>query len=122
MPSRVIAISHAMGAGGQRVGRIVAERVGFRYLDKEIIAGAAARAGVDPALIGDVEQRLPLQARLLRALERAGVGQAGAVGLAPGELMTSEELRALIREAIAEAADKGEVVIVSHAASVALAG
>jgi len=122
MPSRVIAISHATGAGGESIGRMVSERLRFRYVEKEIIARAAARSGVDPELIGDVEQRQPLRARMLRLLERAEAGQAGVVGLAPGELMTSEELQALIREALTEMADRGEVVIVSHAASVALAG
>ncbi len=122
MPSRVIAISHATGAGGETVGRIVSERLSFRYVDEEIIAYAAAREGIDPGLIAEVEQRQPRQARLLRLIERAAAGQAGLEGLAPGELMSSEELHALILEAIAEVADQGEVVIVSHAASVALAG
>ena len=122
MPSRVIAISHATGAGGESIGRMVSERLRFRYVEKEIIARAAARSGVDPELIGDVEQRQPLRTRMLRLLERAEAGQAGVVGLAPGELMTSEELHTLIREALTEMADRGEVVIVSHAASVALAG
>ncbi len=35
---------------------------------------------------------------------------------------TKQDHRALIREVIAETADRGEVVIVSHAASMALAG
>jgi cytidylate kinase len=37
-------------------------------------------------------------------------------------LLTGAELRALIREAIDEAAEEGETVIVAHAASIVLAG
>jgi cytidylate kinase len=122
MPSQVIAISLTKGAGGGSVGRMVSERVGFRYFDKDLIARAAARGGIDPALIAEAERPQSLRARMLRLLERAEAGQAGVVGLAPGELMTSEELCALVREALSEVADLGEVVIVSDSAPIALAG
>jgi len=42
-----VCISHASGAGGDDVGRIVAERLGFLYVDEEIIARAAAKGGID---------------------------------------------------------------------------
>ena len=35
MAARVVTISHASGAGGDQVGRMVAERLGFRYLAHE---------------------------------------------------------------------------------------
>src|SRR6266511_5353588 len=43
-------------------------------------------------------------------------------GSAVRELPASEDLRALIRDAIRETADDGEIVIAAHAASIALAG
>jgi hypothetical protein len=122
MHIRVVAIAHTRGAGGERVARMVSERLSFRYVDKELNARAAARGGIDPELIADVERRQPLWTRMLRLLERAEVGQAGVVGLAPGELMTCEELHTLVRGALVELADQGEVVIVSDAAPMALAG
>ena len=43
---RVVCISHATAAGGEAVGRLVADQLGVLCLDNEIVAQAAARAGV----------------------------------------------------------------------------
>ena len=45
--TRVVAISRAAGAEGERIGALVAERLGFRYVDEEIITLAAEKQGVD---------------------------------------------------------------------------
>ena len=123
MPRSVVAISHATGAGGEDVGRLVAERLGLRYVDEEIVLAAAAKEGLDPSLVADAERRKSLRARLLAGLSLVGtdVGVAGAT-LPPPELQRSDDFRALILEAIADTADEGDVVIVAHAASLALAG
>jgi hypothetical protein len=34
MPSRVVTISHTTGAGGEAIGRTIADRLGFRYIDE----------------------------------------------------------------------------------------
>ena len=125
--TKVVAISRAAGAEGERVGALVAERLGFRYVDEEIIARAAEKQGVDPAAMADAERRKSV---ILRVLE--GLGQSGAAGATPGgpmwipddatELTQSHDRRALIRETIHETAAQGDVVIVAHAAAFALAG
>ena len=38
---QVVCISHAPGAGGEEVGRLVAERLGLLYVDDDIVARAA---------------------------------------------------------------------------------
>jgi cytidylate kinase len=52
----------------------------------------------------------------------AVVFSGGGGGYLPPEAQVSDELRSLIRMAIEETADRGNVVIVAHAASHALAG
>ena len=37
----IITISHEMGSGGVEIGTAVAERLGYRYVDTELIAEAA---------------------------------------------------------------------------------
>jgi len=49
MNYRVVCISRAAGAGGEQVGRLVAERLGFRYFDDEVIALASRRPESTPA-------------------------------------------------------------------------
>ena len=122
----VVCISHATGSGGSEVGRLVAERLGFRYVDEDIIAQAAAKGGVDPGDLADEERRKSWLARALDEFGRGASGEAwallGPMPPAPGQSSTSEELRALIREAIEETAAQGRAVIVAHAASHAIGG
>ena len=103
MARTVVCISHAAGAGGEEVGRLVAERLGFLYVNEEIVARAAAKGGVDAADVADEERRKSLAARALNAIAQGG-GEAwtlGAVGpLSSRDELDSDDIRSLIRETI----------------------
>jgi cytidylate kinase len=122
---RVICISRTLGAGGEGIGRLVAGRLGFTYVDDEIIARAAAKGGVRPGQIADAEQRKSLLRRLL-----AELGEARGAEIYPSAEPTSslsekerrQDAVGLIRDAIEETASEGDVVLVAHAASYALSG
>jgi cytidylate kinase len=123
MPCSVICISHADGAGGREIGQRVAERLGFRYVDEEIVARAAAKGGISPADVADVEQRKSALIRLLRELGRGVAtesygfpGPTGPASTAPAP----DAIRSLIQDAIVETASSGRVVLVAHAAARAL--
>ena len=119
---RTICISHATGARGVEVGRAVAERLGFRYADEEVISEAADWAEVSPALVADAERRRSLAARVLGQ----AADQATPLRLTAGDpvrqLPTEADLRELITNVLHAIAAEGDVVIVAHAASFALAG
>jgi cytidylate kinase/anti-sigma regulatory factor (Ser/Thr protein kinase) len=118
----VVGISHTVGAGGDETGRSVAERLGFRFVDEEVISTAAEKAGIEPDLVADTEKRKGFLVRFVDSLGMSG-GTASVAYLPDlGEAGRSEDFRALIREAVAETAERGQVVIASHAASIALAG
>ena len=123
MARTVVCISHAAGAGGEEVGRLVAERLGFLYVNEEIVARAAAKGGVDAADVADEERRKSLAARALNAIAQGG-GEAwtlGAVGpLSSREELDSDDIRSLIRETIEQTAARGKAVVVAHAASYAI--
>jgi cytidylate kinase len=121
---QTICISHAPGAGGSAVGRAVAERLGFQYVDEEVILAAADWADLDPAIVADAERRKPLVERVLGGLATAGAEYTSPEALGYGwAAMGPDEtdLRALIIDVLHAFADRGSVVIVSHAASFALA-
>jgi cytidylate kinase len=132
MHVRVVCISRAMGAGGETIGQLVAQHLGFRYVDEQIITLAARQAQIDPALVAAAEQRQSLLKRLLDKLP-SGLDVAGAITVATGVPVESfasgasshraapEDMRVLIRAAIHEVASAGTAVIVAHAASIALA-
>ena len=104
------------------MGRAVAERLGFQYVDDEVIAEAAEWAEIDPALVADAERRKPLAARLLGHIAEGGSSQRLASGQWTRTAPTDADLRGLIADVLRSFADKGSVVLVSHAASFALAG
>ena len=111
-------ISHATAAGGEEVGRLVAEALGFLYVDDAIVARAAAGGGIDPEEVANEERRKSLAARLVEALGRGGEAWAVVHGSSAAlEERRSEDMRALIRETIAQTATRGRVVIVPHGAS-----
>jgi len=123
MARTVICISHATGAGGTDLGRLVADKLGFRLIDEEIVTRAAEHQDVRVEELADVERRKSLLSRILsEAAVGAATGTPGVVMIYPPDLQPDKNsLRALIRQAISETADEGNVVIVSHAASYALA-
>ncbi len=93
MSRNVICISRTIGAAGEELGKVVAEKLGFRYADDEIVSRAAEIAGV--------------QAETVAAAERSAGGTTYAES---------------IEQAIREMAADGDVVIVAHGASIPLAG
>jgi cytidylate kinase len=123
MTRTVICVSHATGAGGTDLGRLVADKLGFRLIDEEIVTRAAESQDVHVDDLADVERRKSLLTRILsEAAIGAAIGAPGGMMIyAPEPQPDKKSLRALIRQAINETADEGNVVIVSHAASYAIA-
>jgi cytidylate kinase len=119
----VVCISHAAGAGGEEVGRLVADRLGFLYVNEEIVARAAAKGGLNAGDVADEERRKSLGARVLNAIAQGG-GEAWALGasgpLGSREELDSDDIQSLIRETIEQTAARGKAVIVAHAASYAI--
>ena len=77
MAYRSVCISPTDGSGGEFVGPMVAEALGFQLLNAQIVTRAAEEAGVDPAAVMDAEGRRSLAARLIGRLTDAGPSGAG---------------------------------------------
>jgi cytidylate kinase len=126
MGRQVICISRVLGAGGGEVGRIVADALGYRLVDEEIVQHAAESSGVSVEELADAERRTKVIDRLTRNLAlaggAAGMMTTGGTFIDPTDGNDPKSLRALIQRSIHETAQRGNVVIVSHAASFALAG
>lgn len=71
MDCRVISISRPLAAGAEEIGHAVANELGFRYVDNEIVTWAAEKAGVSAETIESVERTPPLMDRILRYLGSA---------------------------------------------------
>jgi cytidylate kinase len=120
MASRVVCISKSLGAGGEEIGRMVANKLGFRYTDREIILRAAEKAGVSAESAAQAEHTPGLITRILESFS----SNPGPVVWWSYEALPSHALPAyqgLFEEVILETANRGNVVIVAHGASIPLA-
>lgn len=119
-----ICISSEDGAGAADASRVVAEALGFGLIDEDILTRAAVEAGVEREVVADVERRKSAVVKLLEGLGPAHMGSGGVVMLPEDfayDRPASADLRTLIRSVIEDIAAAGSVVIVAHAASLALA-
>ncbi len=131
MKPRVVCVSRSLAAGGHHVARAISQKLGFRYVDEDIIREVADREQVDVSVIEDAERRQSFLVRLLDSLAVAPAPEMmayspGFFPLTPGEIeaagsvSTTERRRRLIREVVKETAQSGDVVIFAHAAAFAL--
>ncbi|HEY8766276.1 MAG TPA: cytidylate kinase-like family protein [Dehalococcoidia bacterium] len=118
---RVIAISRAIGAGGEEIGRMVAAQLGLRYADNEVIARAAEKAGVSSETVAKAESSPGLVERILESLGKVPfTGET--MAFTPVLVEAPVAYSGLIEQVLREAAAQGDVVIVGHAASIPLSG
>ena len=114
MGYRAIALSQVDGSGAESIGREVAQQLGFGYLNEAIVAQVAKDYGVDPAIVTEAEQR---KSFFLRVVEMAARGAPDVMPDPPNYTVNQPDtLLSLIQDAVRDAADRGSVVLVAHAA------
>jgi cytidylate kinase len=55
----IVTISHEIGAGGPEIGQLLAERLGSRYVDHELISNAATRYGLLEEKLSHLDESKP---------------------------------------------------------------
>jgi len=112
----IVAVSRQFGSGGARIGRAVAQRLAFRYADREILAEAAR------VLKMEATELEPLEERTASVWER--IGELFALGAPdtpfipptlPG--VSESQLFDVEQEVIKSIAGKGKAVIVGRGAA-----
>lgn len=112
----IVTISRQFGSGGARVGQAVAQRLGYRYADREILAEAARTLRLD------LQELEPLEERTASVWER--IAMLFALGapdtpFIPPTLpsVTESQLFAVEKTIIRNIADRGNAVIVGRGAA-----
>ncbi|HEX5465733.1 MAG TPA: cytidylate kinase-like family protein [Candidatus Limnocylindrales bacterium] len=121
----VITLSRQFGAGGAPIGRLLARRLGAEYLDREVLARAAARSGIPEAEAEGYDERLPSLWQRLTAALAESAPEAVMTPVPPqafGGTAVGERLFAFTRAVIEEAAASGNAVILGRGAGHILAG
>jgi CMP/dCMP kinase len=114
-----IAISRQFGAGGATIGRTVAQALGYRYADRDILAEAARLLEVDDKAIEALDEHAPgFWSRLGKAM---AYGTAEMPSMpAPGGFVTEADVLAMEQAVIKRLAIDGRVVIVGRGSAFVL--
>src|SRR5690606_35375931 len=116
----VVTFSIQLGSDGVALARAVSDKLGFRYLDNEVISQAAAIAGVSPDTIAAAERWPTFVERMLERLALTTVVSEGVLPTPPTAnpatmMLTSADYRQLVEQVVQSLAAEGRCVIVGHA-------
>ena len=109
-----VTISRQFGAGGAVVGRRVAQELGFRYLDQEIVGRVATKLRQEQQLLASREERL---SSLWEDFFKGFAAGAPEAAYPPSEICrycSDRELFSLEAEVIQEVASQQDAVIVGR--------
>ena len=108
MKKNIITISRQFGSGGRTVGRLVAEKLGIPFYDKELVDHIALESGFAPKFVEEHGEHSPGRSILSYAFAPQGVP-----GIMNG-LSTADFLWNIQCGAILQLAEKGPCVIVGR--------
>jgi hypothetical protein len=110
---RVLTVAREFGSGGAEISRLVADRLNWRLLDREILDEVVRMAGVERDAAERCDERLdPIFHRLLKSLWQGGFETSTTeIGSDPFD---SEAMTRCARVVIEQAASHGSCVIVGR--------
>ena len=73
MEKKIITISREFGSGGRTIGRMVAERLGIPFYDKELVDQIALESGFAPKFIEEHGEHAPGNSLFSYAFAHHGV-------------------------------------------------
>ena len=108
MEKKIITISREFGSGGRTIGRLVAEKLGIPFYDKELVDQVALESGFAPKYVEEHGEHAPGKSLLSYAFAPQGVP-----GVMNG-LSTADFLWSIQCGVILQLAEKGPCVIVGR--------
>lgn len=107
---KIITISRQFGSGGRTIGKAVAEKLGYKCYDTELVEKVAEETGFDPSYIADAGEYAPGKSILSYAFSSAVPHGT------PNHMSASDYLWSTQCRIISELAEKGNCVIVGRCA------
>jgi len=106
MKKTIITISREFGSGGRSIGRMVAEKLGYRFYDQELILEVARESGLSREIVEQYEEYASHKSSFLYALALSNSGSNSFASQV--QIAQTRVIRAL--------ADEGNCVIVGRGA------
>ena len=117
---KVITIGRELGSGGRTIGKMVANKLGISYYDRELIDAAAEKSGLSANFVETTEQRVTNS-----LLYNLAMGTSYGYGILKSAnaqtLPLAEQVYIAQKDVITEYANKGRCVIVGRCADQILA-
>lgn len=112
----IVAVSRQFGSGGARIGRAVAQRLGFQYADREILAEAARELHCETSELEPFEERIASVWERIGALFALGTPDTPFI---PPTLpsVSESQLFGVEQQVIRSIASRGNAVIVGRGAA-----
>jgi len=121
MAVRILTVSREFGSGGGAIARLLADRLAWRLLDRDLLVEIAKAAQVDPKVCEQFDERCdPWFRELARSIWR-GSGEWPS-GITDADLMDAHVMTNIGCKIIEEAARHGECVVVGRGAQCILRG
>ena len=114
MSKKVITISREFGSGGRSIGRAVAERLGYRFYDQEIIMQVAESSGLSKEIVEKYDEYATHKNSFLYSI----AVNAGSDGF--GGLSLANQVQIAQANVIKQLAEEGNCVIVGRGADYVL--
>lgn len=111
MSKKIITISREFGSGGHTIGKAVAERLGIKFYDKNLLDEIAVRTGFSKEFVEEASEYATSKSSLLFYLSAGHVG--GNMGITPNP---ADQIYIAQSKMIKEIAEKESCVIVGRCA------
>ncbi|MBS7316176.1 MAG: cytidylate kinase-like family protein [Clostridiaceae bacterium] len=110
MEKKIVTISREFGSGGRSIGRIVAEKLGFKFYDQELILEVAKESGLAKEVVAAYEEYATHKNSFLYAIAMSNGGGVY------GGLSFANQIQIAQAKVISNAAEQGNCVIVGRGA------
>lgn len=116
MQYRALTVSREFGSGGGRIANTIANWLGWRLLDNEIITAIADTARVDSKVVRHYDERVDTWLHRLNEEAIRGVAMASGRPFGENEIFDAQTMTALTQRIVEEAYATGNCVIVGRGA------
>lgn len=114
MKYRVLTVNREFGSGGGRIAQRVAERLGWKLLDRDIIDAIAYEAHVDAKVVGRYDEHVESWLRRLNQQAMRGAALAAGIELGANSVFDAEEMVKISQKIIEQAWKEGNCVMVGR--------
>jgi cytidylate kinase len=114
MKYRLLTVNREFGSGGGRIAQTIAENLGWKLLDKDIIDAIAYAAHVDPHVVQRYDEHVESWLRRLNQQAMRSAALAAGLELRDNAVFDAEEMVKISRKVIEQAYTEGNCVIVGR--------